>query len=270
MKSFKKLNPGLRRRAQRGATMVSTTLLSVSLLSASMLLVRQATRNANESGAVVARERALLAAQGAAQLAAAYYRQEAEVDEFAIDNALAGSFPSGTESECIDIYRDCIPASGASADAPVTGQRNHSLTGKSDCAGRPCMRPGALVVKPLVGGAIGPWVRTPMSQLVQGGDNQAVVTVWVRNNMSEALGPEDQGTGSWVIDNDTSIVVTSMAEVHGAVVSIEQEFVLIANAGMKMWEMASPDLGYGGGHNNDSAAVETCSDSVIQMNTPAP
>ena len=102
-----KSNLQLRRRAQRGATMVSTTLLSVSLLSASMLLVRQATRNANESGAVVARERALMAAQGAVQLAAAYYREDAEIDPTAIDIALVGSYGTGDPTKCDDLNKDC-------------------------------------------------------------------------------------------------------------------------------------------------------------------
>jgi hypothetical protein len=34
--------------------------------------------------------------------------------------------------------------------------------------------------------------------------------------------------------------------------------------------MASPDLGYGGGHNNDNAAVETCNDAMVAGTEPAP
>ena len=258
MKLFKR-DSRIRHYAQRGATMVSTTLLSVSLLSASMLLVRQATRNSNESGAVVARERALLAAQGAAQLAAAYYREKAEVDETILDIALTGSNNPGTQNKCTELSQDCIPGNALTNQVPTTGQRNELLTGKSDCSGRPCMRPGAVVMLDDIQGATIPWVRTQMSQLVQGGDEQATVTVWIRNNMSEALGEE----GSWLEDEDFSIVITSMAEVHGAVVTIEQEFKLLDQDGLALWEMPSPELGYGGGHNNDSVAVETCADGML-------
>jgi hypothetical protein len=252
--------------------MVSTTLLSVSLLSASMLLVRQATRNANESGAAVARERALMAAQGSVQLAAAYYREAAEDDANILDVALAGSFNSGQNTVCKEIDRDCIPGNRFDSDVPTTGQRNSHLTqGRSDCAGRPCMRPGALVVLPDTQGVPVPWTRVQMSQLITGGDDRAVVTTWVRNNTSEALGSGSPGSGtsgSWVQDEDFSLVITAMAEVHGAVVTVEQEFSLMDDPNVKLWEMASPDLAYGGGHNNDNAAVETCNDAMVAGTTP--
>lgn len=255
-------NPRLRHHAQRGMTMVSTTLLSVSLLSASMLLVRQATRNANESGAAVSRERALMAAQGAAQLAASYYREQAEADSGLIDSALFGSNSAGSASQCTSLSEDCIPGNANNSDVPTTGQRNNSLTDRSDCAGRPCMRPGALVMLPDANDATLAWTRIQMSQLIVGGDDQAVVTVWIRNNTSEALAQvaDDTKSGSWIQDEDWGIVITAMAEVRGSIVTVEQEFVLLDVTGIALWEMASPDLGYGGGHNNDSVAVETCED----------
>ena len=79
--------------------------------------------------------------------------------------------------------------------------------------------------------------------------------------------PVDAGGfgGSWVEDDDWSIVITAMAEVHGAVVTVGQEFQLLDDQGMALWEMASPELGYGGGHNNDSVAVETCASGILVL-----
>ena len=60
-----------RRRTQRGATMVSVMLLTVSLLTVGVLVMSSAQREVTEAGALVARERAVMVAQGAIDLAAA-------------------------------------------------------------------------------------------------------------------------------------------------------------------------------------------------------
>lgn len=265
-----KLKPRFLRYAQRGATMVSVSLLSISLVSASLLLLKQANRSASESGVVVARERALLAAQGAAELAISYYRARASDEPVLLDNALRGYHPPQDFRTCTDIKRDCIPGSAQFVDVPTTGMRAESLTGRTDCSGRVCMRPGAVAMLPDSTNADldVPWVRVPMSSIVTGGDPQAQVTVWVRNNAADALSePGKDASGSWIEDEDGQVVVTAMAEVFGTVVTIEQEVALVDSGGDSIWQMAPPDLGYGGGHNNDSVAVEVCSGGATLAST---
>jgi len=267
-----KLKSRFLRHAQRGATMVSVSLLSISLVSASLLLLKQANRSATESGVVVARERALLAAQGAAELAIAYYRARGSDQPELIDDALRGFHPASDPKTCADIKRDCVPGNAQMPDVPTTGMRAEVLTGRTDCAGRVCMRPGAVSMLPdsTNGGIDIPWARVPLSTIVAGGDPQAMVTVWVRNNAADALTESGSGaSGSWVIDEDSQIVVTAMAEVFGTVVTVEQEVALVTSGGNAIWQMAPPDLGYGGGHNNDSVAVEVCSDGAT-VATSAP
>ncbi len=268
------------RRRERGATLVSVSLLSVALVSASLLLVRQANRSATESGVVVARERALMAAQASAELATAYYRELAEADTTYMSQALTGSYPASDPTKCVDIARDCIPGgfgTSKTAGVPATGMRAHDLTGRSDCAGRVCMRPGALTVLPNNSGtAIIPWREVPMNTILTNGDPEARVTVWVRNNAAEALGDSNpaggggtaHGTGSWILDEDQRFVVTAMAEVHGVQVTVEQEVAFDSPDAQQVWQMASPDLGYGGGHNNDNVAVETCEQGAYNTTVP--
>lgn len=259
-----------RRARERGATMVSVSLLSVALVSASLLLVRQANRSATESGVVVARERALMAAQAAAELATSYYRERVEDDPQALDTVLAGSYPASDITKCVDLLQDCIPGDAAANAVPTTGYRIHDLTGRSDCAGRACMRPGAIAVLPDFTDTNNiPWVDVQMNEILTNGDPEATVSVWVRNNAGEALGDIGTGaTGSWIDDEDGRLVVTAMAEVHGVTVTVEQEVALVTVTGQKIWEMASPDLSYGGGHNNDNVAVETCSEGAYNTTLP--
>ena len=62
-------------------------------------------------------------------------------------------------------------------------------------------------------------------------------------------------------------VVPENGEVFGTVVTIEQEVALVDSGGDSIWQMAPPDLGYGGGHNNDSVAVEVCSGGATLAST---
>lgn len=256
----------IQRSAQRGATMVSVSLLSVAMVSASLLLVRQANRSATESGVVVARERALLAAQAGAELATAYYRERQENDQTAVTTAITGIRPASDPDRCESRLEDCIPGLSGT-NAPTTGIRQHDTTLKQDCAGRLCMRPGAIAVLPdATGGADVLWVQIPLSELVLGGDDQALVSVWVRNNAGEALDSND--ATNWVTDEDGHLVITASAEVFGAQATVEKTVALVPVDGNKVWQMASPDLAYGGGHNNDNVAVETCSEGNSAVATP--
>lgn len=218
--------------------MVSVSLLSVAMVSASLLLVRQANRSATESGVVVARERALLAAQAGAELATAYYRERQENDDTTVTQAIAGLYPAADVNKCESRLEDCIPGN-AGTDAPTTGIRQHNTTGKQDCAGRLCMRPGAIAVLPGATGATDiPWVQIPLSALVLGGDEQALVSVWVRNNAGEAL--DGDPNTNWVNDLDGHLVITASAEVFGAQATVEKEVALVTVTGQKVWQMPPP------------------------------
>lgn len=254
-------------RQHRGATMVSVMLMGVSMLTVATLVMRSAHRDSQRAVASVAREQATMAAHASVELAAAHYRKtyfETPEDGAALlTGALAGSNPPSDTRFCTrDLEssdgpdKDCIP--GSATDSPRTGQRNGTLNeGHSDCSGRPCMRPGALVMLPESdNGAAVPWTEVPMAALVTGGDPEAIVTVWIRNNSAEALGAN--GTGSWVNDKDGRVVLTGMARVRNSTVTIEQEYYFLPRSGVLAQSPATPDQGYGGGHNGDNAAVAVC------------
>lgn len=242
---------------QRGATMVSVMLLTASMMTVGVLVVRSAARQLTESGANVSRERALMVAQAGIDLATARLRAQLRDDTDALDTALAGNDDNAQSDPgvCSDAARDCIPGQG---EGPKTGQRNHLLTELSDCAGRPCMRPGAVLRLPDADGNDTYWADVPVADLLGGADAQARLSVWIRNNASDALGA---GSGSWTEDSDGRVVLTAMAVVRNTQVAIEQEMVIEPGSSGASWEMDSPDEGYGGGHNNDSTIVDQCRDN---------
>jgi hypothetical protein len=239
---------------QRGATMVSVMLLTVSLMTLGMLVVKSSSREVTQAGQLVARERALVSAQSALDLAASQYLAMADAD---LDLALVGIAPQGVV--CADPCGDCIPDPAVS----VTGQRNEILAGDAvACGGRPCMRQGAVANLRDAAGNPSEWCDRPIRDLVASADPEARVSVWVRNNSGDALGRN--GSGSWTDDDDGRVVLTAMAEVRGTTVTVEQEVLLNLSAGNDGMLPQTPDEGYGGGHNNDNSAVSVCPDSYLQ------
>lgn len=264
----------------RGATMVSVMLMSVSMITIATLVMRASQRDTQRASAKVAREQAAMAAHASVELAAAHYRRAFFMaganKEQVLSDALAGSNPPSDSRFCTrDLSsadgpdKDCIPGTGS--NNPRTGQRNSALTsGHSDCSGRPCMRPGALVMLPGKGSSTDvPWSSVPMGTLLEGGDPEALVTVWVRNNSSEALGAS--GTGSWIVDKDGRVVITGMARVRNSTVTVEQEYYFLPRGGVMAQSPPTPDEGYGGGHNGDNSAVAVCEQDYASSDlTPPP
>ena len=254
-----------KRRAQRGATMVSVMLLTVSLLTVAVLVVRSSNREVSQANALVARERALMAAQAAIELGAAQYRQEineTQLPQQVLNQALVGYNNPGDQSVCASVFEDCIPGGNNDSNVPATGQRNRWVTGKSDCAGRPCMRQGAIAFLPDAQGVETNWVQVPLRNLLEGADPEAVVSLWIRNNASDAIDTGD-GSGSWTSDSDGRVVLTAMATIRNTTVAIEQEYALTPAQSTKAWSMASPDVGYGGGHNNDNVMADVCIENFL-------
>lgn len=250
---------------QRGATMVSVMLLTVSLLTVAVLVVRSSNREISQANALVARERALMAAQAAIELGAAQYRQainQAGSPTTVINPALVGYNNPGDQSVCSSVFEDCIPGGNGDANVPATGQRNRWVTGKSDCAGRPCMRQGAIAYLPDSQNVPTNWAQVPLRNLLDGADPEAVVSLWVRNNAADAIDSGD-GSGSWTSDSDGRVVLTAMATVRNTTVAIEQEYALSPGSAQKAWSMASPDVGYGGGHNNDNVMADVCIENFL-------
>lgn len=239
------------RRTQRGATMVSVMLLTVSLMTVGLLAVRSSVRDVTHAGQLVARERALVAAQSALDLASAQLITTTDLDA-----ALQGYAPQA--GACSDPLADCIPDLAVAA----TGQRNDLLGGGTvSCGGRPCMRQGAVVNLRAANDVVVGWADVPLRQLVTGGDPEARVSVWIRNNSADALGGGGSGSGSWTTDNDGRVVLTASARVRNTTATIEQEVLLSFGFGPASLLPQSPDEGYGGGHNNDNSAVSVCADN---------
>jgi hypothetical protein len=245
--------------------MISTMMLTVSLTTLGLLVVRSSVREVSQAGGLVARERALMAAEAAVDLASARYMWAlaADPDDASLlDMALQGYNPQGG-GQCTDPCGDCIPDI---ADV-VTGQRNDILAGQSvGCGGRPCMRQGAVTQLPDANLATVDWCDVPLRDLVPGGDAEARVSVWVRNNAADALGAS--GSGAWEDDSDGRVVVTAMATVRNTQVTIEQEVLLSVGGGPGTSPPQTPDEGYGGGHNNDNSAVAICTDEYVQAQAP--
>ena len=252
---------GATRRA-RGATMVSVMLLTVSLLTVAVLVVRSSNREIQQANAMVARERALLAAQATIELGAAQFRLAMiQDDEGVLDAALAGYNPAGDPTVCSSVHQDCIPGGGGDPNVPATGQRNRYVTGKSDCAGRPCMRQGALVRMSDSQGGLVDWSQVPLRDLIEGGDPEVRVSLWIRNNTSDVL--DGGGGGSWIDDDDGRVVLTAMATLRNTTVAVEQEFVIGPPTSAQPWSMTTPDTGYGAGHNNDNVIAEVCAQNYL-------
>jgi hypothetical protein len=234
--------------------MISVMMLSVSLMTVGLLVVRSSVRQVEQAGQLVARERALMAAQSAADLAAAQYLR---MDENDLNAALTGYNAQG--NSCTDACGDCIPDPAVT----MTGQRNEVLAGSPvGCGGKPCMRQGAVAYLNDFAGTLVNWCDQPVRDLVEGGDADARVSVWIRNNSADALGPT--GSATWTDDNDGRVVVTAMATIRNTSVTIEQELLLSYGTGTTVLQPQSPDEGYGGGHNNDNSAVSVCSDQFVQ------
>ena len=246
--------PVLRHVRQRGATMVSVMLLTASMMTVAVLIVRSSTRQLAQSSATVSRERALMVAQAGVDLATARMRAQLRTDPNVLDTQIGGNEDNAQSSAggCYDATRDCIPGQG---EMPATGQRNTALTSLSDCGGRPCMRPGAVVRLPDTDGDDVYWADVPMADLLEGSDAEARLTVWIRNNTADAIG---SGSGSWTEDSDNRVVLTALATIRNTQVAIEQEMMLAPSGTAGVWAMESPDEGYGGGHNNDSTSAEVC------------
>jgi len=243
--------------------MVSVLLLTVSLLTLALLGVRTAHREVDQANALVARERAVMAAQATISLGAAQLRRaisEAGSAPAILDPALLGYNAPGDASMCASLYEDCIPGGGGDSLVPGTGQKNTSLTGLSDCAGRPCMRQGAIARLPNTHGVAANWVDIPLRDLLAGADAEARVSLWIRNNTSDALGAH---ASSWTADGDGRVVLTAMATLRNTTVAIEQEYLLSPGTGLQAWSMSSPDVGYGGGHNNDNSMAEVCLSNFV-------
>lgn len=240
--------------AQRGVTMISVMMLTVSLLTLGLLAVRSSVREVTHAGQLVARERAAMAAQAAVDLAAARYMGMATTN---LNGALQGFNPGG--STCSNPCDDCIPGGNR-----ITGRRNDTLAGQAvGCGGRPCMRQGAVARLPDTSAASLDWCDVPLRDLVAGADAEARVTLWVRNNTSDALGPA--GSASWVTDGDGRVVLTAMATVRNTTITVEKEVQLQASQRATPAAQRSPDEGYGGGHNNDNTSVSLCTEEYVAV-----
>ncbi|NVB36666.1 hypothetical protein G6O69_02405 [Pseudenhygromyxa sp. WMMC2535] len=256
-----------RRSSARGATMVSVMLLTVSLMAISVLVIRSSQREVDQANAAVAREKALMAAQATVDLGAAQLRQAIEQGgslTSVVDAALAGYNPPADPQLCASLFEDCVPGAGAS---PGTGQKNRWVTGLSDCAGRPCMRQGALARLPNAQGQVQDWVRVPLRDLLAGADPEARVSLWIRNNAADAI-DSGGGSGSWTSDGDGRVVLTAMATLRNTTIAVEQEFLLAPAGDKQAWSMPTPDVGYGGGHNNDNVMADVCAENFVRYTTP--
>ena len=257
-------SPLARKRAQLGATMVSVMLLTVSLMTVAVLVVRSSNREVSQANALVARERALMAAQATLELGAAQVRQQINntgAASVVINQALVGFNAAADQTTCSTVFEDCIPGGLGDANVPATGQKNRWITGRSDCAGRPCMRQGAIAFLPDANGVDTNWVQIPFRSLLAGGDPEAQVSLWIRNNASDAM--DSSTSGDWTNDSDGRVVFTAMATVRNTTIAVEQEIQLTPADSTSAWSMASPDIGYGGGHNNDNVMADVCAENFL-------
>lgn len=255
-----------RARSERGAVLVVVLLLVVALTSVGLVAVRKAATEVNYAASTVKRERALMVAQAALDLASVQYKEmvgDDIGDDTVLDDVLVGP-ASLTDDPCTSACSNCVPGQGTDNSPTMTGQRNSAIQGGTfDCGGRPCLRQGAVANLNDTYGTQVPWCDMSFQLLVPNGDPEARVSVWVRNNASDALGG---GGGSWTNDQDQRVVITAQATIRNTTVAIEQEVLLMAGGEGSMWQMASPDEGYGGGHNNDNTAVSVCEEGGTAVN----
>ena len=128
------------------------------------------------------------------------------------------------------------------------------------------MRQGAVANLPDASQALTDWCDVPLRDLVDSGDAEARVSVWVRNNAADAIGGSVLAP-SWTDDSDGRVVITATATVRQTTVTIEQEILLGTGGGPAMLLPQSPDEGYGGGHNNDNSAVSVCAEDFAAVQT---
>ncbi|MEX1365270.1 MAG: hypothetical protein AB1Z98_19235 [Nannocystaceae bacterium] len=190
----------------RGATLISVLLLVLALTTLALLGLRSSGRDLRSAGSQVARERAWHSA--AAVVALAQVRLQA-LSAAQLDAVLTGSLPQGPG--CDDPCRDCIPAGvELTTELPLP-----------TCVAPPCSRPGAVARLLDQAGATPHWCRVPLRQLMGGGDTDARVSVWVRNDSADAL-----DGGGWSHDDDRRVVLTAVAEVRGTRVVLEERVAL--------------------------------------------
>ncbi len=233
--------------------MVSTMLMTVSLLTLGMLAVQNAAREVTQAGHMVARERALLAAQAAVNFTAA---RLANMDNDTLSAMLAGTpSPDADSAVCPDLVPG--PASGATLVAgPLTGQR------RSDCAGYFCMRQGAVVRMDIDNNnELDTLCDTPLNDLVPNLDPEAFVTMYIRNDAGDVIGATPGADTSWTREENGTVVLTGHVRVRGAFLAVEQAIAVGGVVATPGSQMRSPDEGYGGGHNNDNSAVNICTES---------
>lgn len=243
--------------------MVSVMLLTVSLMTVAVLVIRSSNREVMQANALVARERAQMAAQATIELGAAQLRKsinDVGSPDLVLDEALTGFNAPGDQSTCASVFEDCIPGGNGDNTVPGTGQKNRWVTGKSDCAGRPCMRQGAIAYLPNSENVPTNWVQVPLRDLLDGGDPEARVSLWIRNNAADAV---DTGGGTWTDDTDGRVVLTAMATIRNTTIAVEQEIALTPGDTKNAWSMSSPDVGYGGGHNNDNVMADVCVENFL-------
>jgi hypothetical protein len=234
--------------------MISVMLLTVSLMTLGLLAVRTSTREVSQAGQLVARERALMVAEAAVDLATARYIR---MEPLQVDAALMGYNDQG--DDCVNACGDCVPGRGIF----VTGRRNDVLAGSEvDCGGRPCMRQGSVSFLRDANGADVNWCQIPFRDLVTEGDSEAIVSVWVRNNSADALGTS--GSGTWINDSDGVVVITAQVDIRNTSVTVEQEVRLAEGQDANVPTPSATDEGYGGGHNNDNSAVAICTDNFVR------
>jgi hypothetical protein len=126
------------------------------------------------------------------------------------------------------------------------------------------MRQGAIAFLPNADFVPTNWVQVPLRDLIQGGDSEARVSLWIRNNASDAI--DTNGGGDWITDTDGRVVLTAMATIRNTSIAIEQELKLTPGNQKSGWSMATPDVAYGGGHNNDNVMADVCAENALGYN----
>ncbi|MEM7157156.1 MAG: hypothetical protein AAF799_30165 [Myxococcota bacterium] len=193
----------VRRHTTRGATLISVLLVVLALAAIAVLSVRSASREIRGASAQVQRERARDSAAAAWALASARVQALSPTQ---LDAVLAGSRPQA--SDCPDTCRDCLPQ-GMEWTTSKLG-----TTGI--CTGRLCARPGAVAQLPDASGTATHWCDMPLRQLLPDSEADTRVSVWIRNDIPDAL-----DGGGWRRDDNREVVLTAIAQV-GGVQAIEQ------------------------------------------------